>query len=241
MVIGSWQTGRETSYVAMSRAREATYVFTDYSSLRMETHDRDTALKELTSRASESQAKVSALDVMEKEKARTEGIHMRSTPTAHTAMAPVLQRELGTPRPTPLPELEQQRRSDDVAEALQRQARGNGWSVSASNSTTTCSESTSGTEGSSDDGHGRTSGHHPSPPPSVSTPLRPGRRRGRRPLSDADGALCLEAQTIKAYRLGDEARRTVGYLRRIVNQRRIPDEARVAIDGERITIEWADE
>jgi hypothetical protein len=45
---------------------------------------------------------------------------------------------------------------------------------------------------------------------------------------------------IKAYRLGDDARRTVGYLRRIVNQRNIPDEARVAIDGERITIEWAD-
>jgi hypothetical protein len=55
---------------------------------------------------------------------------------------------------------------------------------------------------------------------------RPGPRRDRRRLSDGDGALRLEAQTIKAYRLGDEARRTVGYLRRIVNQRHIPDEAR---------------
>jgi hypothetical protein len=68
----------------------------------------------------------------------------------------------------------------------------------------------------------------------------PRRRRGRQPLGEADGTLRLEAQTIKAYRLGDDARRTVGYLRRIVNQRHIPDEARVAIDGERITIEWAD-
>jgi len=69
---------------------------------------------------------------------------------------------------------------------------------------------------------------------------RLGRRRGRRPATDADGALRLEAQTTKAYRLGDDARRTVGYLRRIVNQRHIPDAGQVAIDGDRITIEWAD-
>jgi hypothetical protein len=68
----------------------------------------------------------------------------------------------------------------------------------------------------------------------------PVRRRGRRRL-DPDGALRLEAQTIKAYRLGDDARRTVGYLRRIVNQRHIPDTARVTIDGDRLTVEWADE
>jgi hypothetical protein len=67
----------------------------------------------------------------------------------------------------------------------------------------------------------------------------PVRRRGRRRLGP-DGALRLEAQTIKVYRLGDDARRTVGYLRRIVNQRQIPDEARVDIDGDRIAIEWAD-
>lgn len=66
------------------------------------------------------------------------------------------------------------------------------------------------------------------------------RRRGPRRL-DANGTVPLEAQTIKAYRLGDEARRTVGYLRRIVNQRRIPDEARLTIEGECLTIEWADE
>ena len=71
-------------------------------------------------------------------------------------------------------------------------------------------------------------------------PPRPCPRRARRPATDSDGALRLEAQTTKAYRLGDEARRTVGYLRRIVNQRHIPDEARVSVDGERITIEWAD-
>lgn len=78
---------------------------------------------------------------------------------------------------------------------------------------------------------------------SASTPppeARAGRRRGRRPSTDADGALRLEAQTTKAYRLGDDARRTVGYLRRILNQRHIPDAAQVTIDGDRITIEWAD-
>ncbi len=69
---------------------------------------------------------------------------------------------------------------------------------------------------------------------------RPTPRRGRRPRADAADALRLEAQTIKAYRLADESRRTVGYLRRIVNQRHIPDDARITVDGERITIEWAD-
>jgi hypothetical protein len=77
------------------------------------------------------------------------------------------------------------------------------------------------------------------PPTAPTEPAVPIRRRGRRRL-DPDGALRLEAQTIKAYRLGDDARRTVGYLRRIVNQRHIPDDARVTIDGERITVEWSD-
>jgi hypothetical protein len=83
----------------------------------------------------------------------------------------------------------------------------------------------------------------PTPPAADPTDARrPGRPRSRRARgSMSDGTLRLEAQTIKAYRLGDEARRTIGYLRRIVNQRHIPDEARVAIDGERITIEWSDE
>jgi hypothetical protein len=76
-------------------------------------------------------------------------------------------------------------------------------------------------------------------PPAATDPPQPARRRGRRRL-DPDGTLRLEAQTIKAYRLGDDGRRTVGYLRRIVNQRHIPDEARVTIDGDRITVEWAD-
>ncbi len=49
IVTGSWQAGRETSYVAASRTREASFVFTDYSSLRLETHDRDQALNELAS------------------------------------------------------------------------------------------------------------------------------------------------------------------------------------------------
>lgn len=113
IVTGSWQAGRETSYVAASRTRDASYVFTDYSSLRMETHDRDQAMKALAARASESQAKVSALDVIEKHQARTEG-----TTTRATATRP--KHELGTPRPTALQQLEQQR---DAEEAAQRQAR----------------------------------------------------------------------------------------------------------------------
>lgn len=79
----------------------------------------------------------------------------------------------------------------------------------------------------------------PATPPATASPRS--LRRGRRPRTDAEGGLRLEAQTIKAYRLADESRRTVGYLRRIVNQRHIPDNARVTVDGERITIEWADE
>ncbi len=76
------------------------------------------------------------------------------------------------------------------------------------------------------------------PPPAA--PARPSPRRGRRPRTDPDSTLRLEAQTLKSYRLGDDSRRTVGYLRRIVNQRHVPDEARVTVDAERITIEWAD-
>jgi len=100
-------------YVAASRTREASYVFTDYSSLRMETHDRDQALKELAARASESLAKVSALDVIEKHQGRTE-----DTTTRATATRP--KHELGTQRPTALQQLEEQR---DADEAAQRQAR----------------------------------------------------------------------------------------------------------------------
>lgn len=82
----------------------------------------------------------------------------------------------------------------------------------------------------------------PAEAPAIPAPAeaRPGRRRGRRPSTDLDGVLRLEAQTTKSYRLGDDARRTVGYLRRIVNQRHIPDAAQVAIDGDRIIIEWTD-
>jgi hypothetical protein len=43
-----------------------------------------------------------------------------------------------------------------------------------------------------------------------------------------------------SYRIADEGRRTVGQLRLILNQRRLPDEARVAFDGDRIIIQWAE-
>jgi ATP-dependent exoDNAse (exonuclease V) alpha subunit len=117
IVTGSWQAGRETSYVAASRTREASFVFSDYSSLRMETHDRDQALKELAARASESQAKVSALDVIEKHQSRTEETTTKATATPNR---PQQKHELGTPRPTALQQLEQRRDAEDVA---QRRAR----------------------------------------------------------------------------------------------------------------------
>lgn len=70
---------------------------------------------------------------------------------------------------------------------------------------------------------------------------RAGRPRGRRPRSsEVDGALRLETQTTKTYRLGDDGRRTAGYLRLILNQRHVPDEARVTIDAERLTVEWSE-
>ena len=49
-------------------------------------------------------------------------------------------------------------------------------------------------------------GAHPTPSLSA---VQPARRRGRRRV-DFDGSLRREAQTIKAYRLGDDARRSVG-------------------------------
>jgi ATP-dependent exoDNAse (exonuclease V) alpha subunit len=61
VVTGGWQTARETSYVGVSRAREASFLYTDYSSLDMEVRNRKAALRELVARASESRAKVSAL------------------------------------------------------------------------------------------------------------------------------------------------------------------------------------
>ena len=69
-------------------------------------------------------------------------------------------------------------------------------------------------------------------PPHIAGPRR-GRRRGA-------GGLALEGRTSTAYALRDDARRTLGYLRRIVGQSHIPDHATVAIDSDRITIEWED-
>ena len=70
-------------------------------------------------------------------------------------------------------------------------------------------------------------------------PRRRGRPRGQR-LTTLDGGIGVEVQTTKSYRIADESHRTVGQLRLILNQRRLPDEARVAFDGDRITIEWSD-
>jgi hypothetical protein len=65
------------------------------------------------------------------------------------------------------------------------------------------------------------------------------RRRGR-PRGQRAGVGGLQVQTTKSYRLMDESHRTVGQLRQILGQRRLPDDARVTFDGDRITIEWSD-
>ena len=68
-------------------------------------------------------------------------------------------------------------------------------------------------------------------------PRRRGRPRGQR-LRNLDGGTGVEVQITKSYRIAADSHRTVGQLRLILNQRRLPDEARVAFDGDRITIEW---
>jgi hypothetical protein len=75
--------------------------------------------------------------------------------------------------------------------------------------------------------------------PAQETPRRRGRPRGQRPLSPV-GVMGVEVQTTRSYRIADESHRTVGQLRLILNQRRLPDEARVAFDGDRISIEWTE-
>ena len=74
----------------------------------------------------------------------------------------------------------------------------------------------------------------------ASAPARAGRPRGSGTVSRLHGDQALEVQTIKTYRLGDDERRTVGHLRLILNQRYLPDHARVSVDGERLTLEWSE-
>lgn len=82
----------------------------------------------------------------------------------------------------------------------------------------------------------------PATAPERSMPEAAPRRRGR--PRGATGrepdTLRLEGQTTKSYALGGSGQGTVRYLRLIVNQRQIPDDATVAIEGGRITIEWSE-
>lgn len=76
--------------------------------------------------------------------------------------------------------------------------------------------------------------------PTPETPRRRGRPRGQR-LPNPHGSSGVEVQTTKSYRIADESHRAVGQLRLILNQRRLPEEARVTFDGDRIIIiEWAE-
>jgi len=65
-VMGGWQTGRESSYVGVSRARESSTVFTDFSSLDANPQDRTSALQQLAERIADSRERVSALGWIEK-------------------------------------------------------------------------------------------------------------------------------------------------------------------------------
>jgi len=62
VVTGGWQTGRESSYVGVSRAREESYVVTDLSSLGLGEADRKDAISTLAERMGESRAKSSSLE-----------------------------------------------------------------------------------------------------------------------------------------------------------------------------------
>jgi len=62
VVTGGWQTGRESSYVGVSRAREESYVVTDLSSLGLGETERDHAVSTLAERMGQSRAKSSSLE-----------------------------------------------------------------------------------------------------------------------------------------------------------------------------------
>jgi ATP-dependent exoDNAse (exonuclease V) alpha subunit len=60
-VIGGWQTHRQSAYVAVSRARDAALIVSDYPSLGVTPGDRDAALQALGRRISVSMAKEAAM------------------------------------------------------------------------------------------------------------------------------------------------------------------------------------
>ena len=61
VVAGGWQTGREASYVGVSRARDASYVFADRSSLGVDGRDRHGGLEELSRRMATSRENIAAV------------------------------------------------------------------------------------------------------------------------------------------------------------------------------------
>jgi hypothetical protein len=74
--------------------------------------------------------------------------------------------------------------------------------------------------------------------PAAASSRRRGAPRGPR-LRNRD-ALRLEGQTVKSYALNEQSQRTIAYLRLVVNQRQIPEDATVSIDAGRLTIEWSE-
>jgi len=82
VVNGGWQTGRESSYVGVSRAREESYVVTDLSSLGLGEKDRDHAVPELAERMGQSRAKSSSLEFTAQQTDRETGAADASPQTA---------------------------------------------------------------------------------------------------------------------------------------------------------------
>ena len=63
VVTGGWQTDRSSTYVAVSRARIASHVISDHSSLGTEPGRTDEALDELSRRWAISRDKAASIDV----------------------------------------------------------------------------------------------------------------------------------------------------------------------------------
>ncbi|MFN2568781.1 MAG: MobF family relaxase [Candidatus Dormibacteria bacterium] len=64
-VIGGWQTTERSAYVGISRARDASWVVSDYSSLEATPGDRAGALGELSERCRQASEKVAAVSLLE--------------------------------------------------------------------------------------------------------------------------------------------------------------------------------
>ena len=73
--------------------------------------------------------------------------------------------------------------------------------------------------------------------PAIPQPSTTNRRRGR-PPRDGRRPVELRGSVIKRYTLSRDDECTIGHLRRIVQQREMPDTASITFEGSVLTIEW---